>query len=82
MRCSAVTCRAIWLVMLVGCQQSDLPLRAPVEGIVTLDGVPLPRGTVTFVPDRSWHRQADCSWRNRRYGALPSGDRSPRTARR
>jgi hypothetical protein len=40
-----------WLVLLAGCG-SSLPPRAPVAGLVTLDGQPLVRGTVTFAPDR------------------------------
>jgi hypothetical protein len=50
---------AVWLIgcglaLAVGCgQHSDLPPLAKVSGRVTLDGQPLPRGTVQFVPDAS-----------------------------
>ncbi len=41
--------------LLTGCGGSGakLPPLAPVSGRVTLDGSPVPRGTVTFVPDES-----------------------------
>jgi hypothetical protein len=42
------------ILVLVGCQRGpDLPPMAEVTGTVTLDGRPLPRGTVQFVPDPS-----------------------------
>jgi len=38
----------------VGCgHHRDLPPVAQVEGVVTLDGKPVPRGMVQFVPDES-----------------------------
>ncbi|WP_146452857.1 hypothetical protein [Bythopirellula polymerisocia] len=39
------------IVIVVGCSNSDLPERAPVTGIVSLDGKPITQGKVTFVPD-------------------------------
>lgn len=45
---------AAWLsiVALAGCgHKPNLPPTARVSGTVTLDGKPLPRGTVQFVPD-------------------------------
>jgi len=44
-----------FLGLLAGCGSSsgNLPPLAPVSGKVTLDGNPLPRGTVTFIPDES-----------------------------
>ncbi len=40
------------LVIPTGCGHTpDLPPMAPVSGQVTLDGKPLPRGTVQFVPE-------------------------------
>ena len=44
-----------FLGLLPGCggSSSNLPPLAPVSGKVTLDGNPLPRGTVTFIPDES-----------------------------
>ncbi|MDY0170585.1 MAG: hypothetical protein RBS80_28855 [Thermoguttaceae bacterium] len=45
-----------WITMaaLGGCGRGpDLPPTAPVSGTVTLDGNPLPRGTVQFVPDQN-----------------------------
>ncbi len=39
-------------VVVIGCGRgSDLPPMAKVSGTVTLNGQPLPRGTVQFVPD-------------------------------
>jgi len=39
-------------LLALGCHQGpDLPPLAPVTGSVTLDGKPLPRGSVQFVPD-------------------------------
>jgi hypothetical protein len=39
-------------VVMAGCgDKPDLPPTAPVSGVVMLDGRPLPRGTVQFVPD-------------------------------
>jgi len=40
-------------VGLGGCGGSDLPDLVPVEGTVTLDGVPVKQGIVAFVPDKS-----------------------------
>ncbi len=37
-------------VMAVGCSQGDRPPLTEVHGTVTLDGQPLPRATVTFLP--------------------------------
>ena len=42
---------AITAPTIIGCQKSDLPQRAPVEGTVTLDGEPLTTGWVQFTPD-------------------------------
>ena len=41
------------LAVQFGCGASDLPLRAPVTGIVTFKGEPLADAIVTFVPDKS-----------------------------
>lgn len=47
-------CAAVVLLCLVGCGGGpDLPPTAPVSGTVTLDGKPVPRGMVQFVPDAS-----------------------------
>jgi hypothetical protein len=43
---------ALLAVVILGCGPGGPP-RAPVSGTVTLDGKPLPRGTVQFVPDAS-----------------------------
>jgi hypothetical protein len=41
-------------LILLGCgRRADLPPVAKVSGVVTLDGKPLPRGTIQFVPDAS-----------------------------
>lgn len=49
--------RISWLVAValavVGCRYQSMPATAPVQGLVTLDGVPLTKGTVYFYPDRS-----------------------------
>jgi hypothetical protein len=54
-RCAAVVlggCLAC--LMLPGCgRRADLPPVAKVSGVVTLDGKPLSRGTIQFVPDAS-----------------------------
>lgn len=40
------------IVLAAGCDQGPkLPPLAPVTGVVTFDGKPLPRGMVQFVPD-------------------------------
>ena len=47
-------CRILVLVLgIAGCSGPALPLTAPVSGIVTLNGTPLTRGMVHFVPDNS-----------------------------
>jgi hypothetical protein len=38
------------VVMLAGCAEESGPPRLPVSGKVTLDGKPLPSGTITFLP--------------------------------
>jgi hypothetical protein len=38
---------------LAGCGGVDLPDRAPVHGVVTLDGQPMTTGEITFMPDES-----------------------------
>ncbi|HOM17497.1 MAG TPA: hypothetical protein PLQ00_09220, partial [Thermoguttaceae bacterium] len=45
----------VFVGFLAGCGGSGakLPPLASVSGKVTLDGNPLPRGTVTFIPDES-----------------------------
>jgi hypothetical protein len=40
-------------LVLAGCQQQGLPPTVPVRGQVTLDGIPLTKGTVMFYPDRT-----------------------------
>ena len=42
---------AILLVLATGCADSSLPARAPVTGIVTYRGQPLPSADVTFLPE-------------------------------
>jgi len=40
-----------WLFLsclLIGCAQSDQPVTIPVGGVVTVDGKPLTKGTITF----------------------------------
>jgi len=39
------------LLALAGCGGPDLPPMAKVTGTVTLDGKPVPRGTIQFIPD-------------------------------
>lgn len=49
---SACVLLASGLLLLAGCNSGpDLPPLAPVRGVVTLDGDPLPRGNVQFIPD-------------------------------
>jgi len=51
--CRAVLTSLSVVLLAAGCGGGPkLPPRAPVEGTVTLDGKPLPRGTVQFVPDQ------------------------------
>lgn len=38
-----------WLALVVGCGETK-PSRAPVEGLVTLEGVNLQQGSIVFVP--------------------------------
>lgn len=57
-------CRSVWLAglrgfvfataatLIIGCGPSRPPI-ARVQGMVTFEGKPLSRGTVTFIPDRS-----------------------------
>lgn len=47
-------CGYLACLILPGCGGGpDLPPVAEVSGVVTLDGNPLPRGTIQFVPDKS-----------------------------
>lgn len=49
-----VLCGCLACLILPGCRRRpDLPPVAKVSGVVTLDGKPLPRGTIQFVPDAS-----------------------------
>ena len=51
---AGVSCGCLAAGFTAGCGYSpDLPPVAEVSGTVTLDGNPLPRGTVQFVPDES-----------------------------
>ena len=50
----AVLCGCLVCLILLGCGGGpDLPPVAGVSGVVTIDGKPLPRGTIQFVPDES-----------------------------
>ncbi|MHC4181375.1 MAG: hypothetical protein ACYSWU_28080, partial [Planctomycetota bacterium] len=49
-----VLCGCLVCLILPGCGGGpDLPPVADVSGVVTIDGKPLPRGTIQFVPDES-----------------------------
>jgi hypothetical protein len=48
-----VMCSITWLIIAVlvsGCTRSNYPQTVPVNGTVTLDGQPVPRAVVTFLP--------------------------------
>lgn len=46
-RATLTSCAVVMLVAMVGCGGSS---EATVRGIVTLDGTPVPRGSISFVP--------------------------------
>jgi hypothetical protein len=48
---------AVIVCTVAGCGGAELPKRAKVTGIVTLDGKPLTYGRVQFVPDRAQGNQ-------------------------
>lgn len=51
---TAVVVGSLVCLILPGCGGGpDLPPVAEVSGVVTIDGKPLPRGTIQFVPDES-----------------------------
>lgn len=51
---TAVVVGSLACLILPGCGGGpDLPPVADVSGVVTIDGKPLPRGTIQFVPDES-----------------------------
>jgi hypothetical protein len=62
-----------------GCGGSDQPEIATVNGRVTLDGKPLPRGTVYFMPDNSKGTQGPMSMgeigEDGRYKITSAGER-------
>lgn len=45
-----VACTGVWAA---GCGGVDLPDRAQVQGVVTIDGQPVTTGEITFMPDES-----------------------------
>lgn len=47
------TWHGVMVLAVAGCEYRSLPATAPVQGLVTLDEVPLTKGTVHFYPDRS-----------------------------
>lgn len=52
----------LFAIAMAGCgYQPDLPPMAKVSGVVTLDGTPLPRGRVQFVPDAPPEKNAPSS---------------------
>ncbi|WP_171190037.1 hypothetical protein, partial [Alienimonas chondri] len=47
---AVVTAVALAAALAAGCGGSDRPEQVAVSGAVTVDGAPLPAGTITFVP--------------------------------
>lgn len=43
---------AVFCAVLLGCKKSDQLDTSPVHGTIKIDGKPLTRGTITFVPER------------------------------
>jgi hypothetical protein len=58
-RCCGSILASIGLLTLIGCGEDDgIGKRYPVKGVVTLQGEPVPKGTVNFMPDEAGGRSA------------------------
>ena len=53
-RCCVRVFASVSLLTLIGCGEDDgIGKRYPVKGIVTLQGEPVPKGTVNFMPEEA-----------------------------